>query len=73
MPKSMGTRPKGSFFPMIRRTDDSPLPAVLVRRTTRGVLCVPPELGQATASAVPSFFELLHSAPSPSPTRLPEA
>ena len=58
---------------MIRRTDDSPLPAVLVRRTTRGVLCVPPELGQATASAVPSFFELLHSAPSPSPTRLPEA
>ena len=25
--------------------EQPPLPAVLVRRTTRGVLCVPPELG----------------------------
>jgi hypothetical protein len=36
MPKSMGTRPKGSFFPMIRRTDDSPLPAALIIGPARG-------------------------------------
>src|SRR5215813_9528169 len=59
MPKSMGTAQGLLFSNDPAHGCDSPLPAVLVRRTTGGVLCVPPQLGQATASAVPSFFELL--------------